>query len=85
MTKGSLTAIPGNKQITLQLPRLYHEESQETSKVLFTLLRPGRDNHMTLNADKCKVMNINFRRTDMRSSLSSLMGRNSLLLALPRY
>ena len=33
-----------------------------TSKVLLTLLRPGRVTTMTLNADKCKVMNNDFTK-----------------------
>ena len=39
------------------------------------------DHQMTLNADKCKVMNIDFKKK--KNAFEPVMGRNSLLLAPP--
>ena len=36
---------------------------------------------MTLNADKCKVMNIDFKKK--KNAFEPVMGRNSLLLVPP--
>ena len=54
-----------------------------TSRVLSTLSRTGRAT--TLNAEKCKAMNIDFKKTGTRSSPSLLIGRNSLLSAPLRF
>lgn len=55
-----------------------------TSIVLSTLSRTGRAT--TLNAEKCKAMNIDFKKKRHAfSSPSLLIGRNSLLSAPLRF